>query len=65
MFTVGGVSRVTAGQALVHILSPGQSDKGCEETIDLQPNRAEVNVENLVKIKRSLLFFSSANEKQE
>lgn len=52
MFTVGGVSKVTADQVSAHILSTGQSDKGCKGTIDMWPNSAEVNVENLGKINR-------------
>lgn len=52
MFTVGGVSRVTTGQVSAHILFAGQSDKECEGTIDMRPNSAEVNVENLGQINR-------------
>lgn len=56
MFTVGGVGGVTAGQVSAHILSADQSDKGCEGTIDMWPNSAEVIVGNLGKINRSIFF---------
>lgn len=55
VFTVGGVSRVTAGQVSTHIPSAGQSDKACKGKIDLWPNSAKFNVEN-----QGLKFYDSS-----